>query len=102
MLDAEFSYTSMVTEKCDVYSFGVVALEVLLGRHPRDVKESIACLVKDEQNLDAILDQRLAAPGPDDELRYMMRSLVSVASQCLRANPQERLTMRQVHRALAI
>nr|XP_017187756.1 probable leucine-rich repeat receptor-like protein kinase At2g33170 [Malus domestica] len=36
----ELAYTMQVTYKCDVYSFGVVALEVMLGRHPRDKLES--------------------------------------------------------------
>uniref|UniRef100_A0A0D9XIT7 non-specific serine/threonine protein kinase n=1 Tax=Leersia perrieri TaxID=77586 RepID=A0A0D9XIT7_9ORYZ len=98
---AEFSYTSVVTQKCDVYSFGVVALEVLMGRHPGDFQESIAPLTKDETNLEVILDQRLAAPGTDDELRDVIFQSISVAFLCVRANPQDRPTMQQVYRALA-
>ncbi|TQD90554.1 hypothetical protein C1H46_023900 [Malus baccata] len=36
----ELAFTMRVTDKCDVYSFGVVALEVMMGRHPRDMLES--------------------------------------------------------------
>jgi serine/threonine protein kinase len=27
-----------VTTKCDVYSFGVVALEIVMGRYPRELQ----------------------------------------------------------------
>ncbi|KAM0868066.1 hypothetical protein ACQ4PT_041576 [Festuca glaucescens] len=40
----EFSYTSVVTEKCDVYSFGVVVFEVLMGKHPGDVQNFLSSL----------------------------------------------------------
>ncbi|KAI5017227.1 hypothetical protein ZWY2020_037605 [Hordeum vulgare] len=33
----ELAYTFVVTEKCDVYSFGVVVLELVMGKHPRDL-----------------------------------------------------------------
>ncbi|XP_062200535.1 uncharacterized protein LOC133903241 [Phragmites australis] len=36
------SYTSTVTEKCDVYSFGVVVLEVMMGKHARDLLDHLA------------------------------------------------------------
>ncbi|CAL5047110.1 unnamed protein product [Urochloa decumbens] len=100
----EFSYTSVVTEKCDVYSFGVVALEVLMGRHPAgDFQESIdPLLTKDEKNLEEILDRRLPAPGTDGESRGVIFQSLSVAFQCLQANPQDRPTMQQVYRALTI
>jgi hypothetical protein len=41
---AEFSYTSLVTEKCDVYSFGVVVLEVLMGKHLGDIQYFLSSL----------------------------------------------------------
>ena len=31
-----------VSDKCNVYSFGVVALEVMMGRHPGDMLESLS------------------------------------------------------------
>ncbi|XP_028758646.1 MDIS1-interacting receptor like kinase 2-like [Neltuma alba] len=33
----ELAYSKQVTEKCDVYSFGVLALEIIMGKHPRDL-----------------------------------------------------------------
>ncbi|XP_024041894.1 probable leucine-rich repeat receptor-like protein kinase At1g35710 [Citrus clementina] len=38
----ELAYTMVVTEKSDVYSFGVVALEVLMGKHPRELLSSLS------------------------------------------------------------
>jgi len=37
----ELSYTCVVTEKCDVYSFGVLVLEVMMGKHPRDLLQHL-------------------------------------------------------------
>ena len=39
VLDAECSYTSLVTEKCDVYSFGVVVMEIICGRKNLDYSQ---------------------------------------------------------------
>jgi serine/threonine protein kinase len=34
---AELVFTTRITDKSDVYSFGVVSLEVMMGRHPREL-----------------------------------------------------------------
>ncbi|GMN49038.1 hypothetical protein TIFTF001_018210 [Ficus carica] len=38
----ELAQTMRVTDKTDVYSFGVVALEVMMGRHSREMLESLS------------------------------------------------------------
>ena len=38
----ELAQTMKVTDKSDVYSFGVVALEVMMGRHPGEMLESLS------------------------------------------------------------
>jgi serine/threonine protein kinase len=38
---AELAFTTRITDKCDVYSFGVVALEVMIGRHPKELLSSL-------------------------------------------------------------
>ncbi|KAL6214491.1 hypothetical protein ACLB2K_013925 [Fragaria x ananassa] len=37
----ELAFTMRVTDKCDVYSFGVVALEIMMGRHPGELLDSL-------------------------------------------------------------
>jgi hypothetical protein len=61
-LDAEFSYTPLVTEKCDVYSFGVVVLEVVMGKHPGNFLNGSSFLQERDLILEKHLDHRLAAP----------------------------------------
>uniref|UniRef100_A0ACD5XZ78 Uncharacterized protein n=1 Tax=Avena sativa TaxID=4498 RepID=A0ACD5XZ78_AVESA len=93
----EFSYTSVVTEKCDVYSFGVVVLEVLMGKHPGDMQEFLSSL--NEQFLPGeILDKQLPQPK-NDEARDVKRC-ISVALDCLLPSPRERPTMLKVYRDL--
>lgn len=76
-----------------------------MGRHPRhpgDLQQSIAPLIKEGRNLEAILDQRLEAPGTDVESKDVIFRSLSMAPQCLQVNPQDRPTMQQVYRALTI
>ncbi|GLT51191.1 hypothetical protein SLA2020_246190 [Shorea laevis] len=94
----ELAYTMVVTEKCDVYSFGVVALEVLMGRHPREL---LTLLSKPYslQNvmLSDVLDTRLSPP----RTRNVIQSIVvaaMLALACLRAKPKSRPTMKYVSR----
>ncbi|GKU97148.1 hypothetical protein SLEP1_g10328 [Rubroshorea leprosula] len=96
----ELAYTMAVTEKCDVYSFGVVALEVLMGRHPRELlmvsassSSSSSCL----QNvlLSDILDVRLSPP----RTRNLTQNIVvaaTLAFACVHAKPKYRPTMKFV------
>nr|XP_040252378.1 MDIS1-interacting receptor like kinase 2-like [Aegilops tauschii subsp. strangulata] len=87
----ELSYTSVVTEKCDVYSFGVVVLELVIGKHPRDLLDGSlssgeqAILVKD------ILDQRPTTPTTTEEKSLAL--LIKLAFSCLESSPQARPTM---------
>jgi serine/threonine protein kinase len=100
-LDAEFSYTPLVTEKCDVYSFGVVVLEVVMGKHPGNFLNGSSFLQERDLILEKHLDHRLAAPktGEDDIVGLVS---ISIALQCLQNSPQERPTMQQVHQALTL
>ncbi|GKV35102.1 hypothetical protein SLEP1_g43415 [Rubroshorea leprosula] len=94
----ELAYTIVVTEKCDVYSFGVVALEVLMGRHPREL---LTLLSKPYslQNvmLSDVLDTRLSAPRSRNVIQSIVVA-VMLALACLRAKPKSRPTMKYVSR----
>ncbi|XP_048560495.1 MDIS1-interacting receptor like kinase 2-like [Triticum urartu] len=93
----ELSYTSVVTEKCDVYSFGVVVLELVMGKHPRDLLDGTlsngeqAILVKD------ILDQRLTTPTTEEN---RLSRLIKLAFSCLESSPQARPSMREAYQML--
>ena len=94
---AELSYTSVVTEKCDVYSFGVVVLELVMGKHPRDLLDGISrgeqdVLVKD------ILDQRPTTPTTTEENSLAL--LIKLAFSCLESSPQARTTMQVAYQTL--
>lgn len=95
---AELSYTSVVTEKCDVYSFGVLALEVLMGKHPKDLFQTI--LPSREQNImvKEILDQRPAPATTLEEKNIAL--IIKVALSCTDASPQGRPTMQEAYRTL--
>ena len=64
---AELAYTMVMTEKCDVYSFGVVTLEVLMGKHPRDLLSSLSSSSDPKIMLVDVLDQRLPPPVDKSE-----------------------------------
>jgi serine/threonine protein kinase len=99
MVDAEFSYTSVVTEKCDVYSFGVVVLEVLMGKHPGDVLNFLSSS-GDQLLLEEILDEQL--PQPETDEAEDMKRCISVAYDCLLPSPKERPTMLKVYQDLIV
>ncbi|KAF6981633.1 hypothetical protein CFC21_000090 [Triticum aestivum] len=94
----ELSYTSVVTEKCDVYSFGVVVLELMMGKHPRDLldgslpREEQAILVKN------ILDRRPITPTTTEENSLAL--LIKLAFSCLESSPQARPIMREAYQTL--
>ncbi|GKV35099.1 hypothetical protein SLEP1_g43412 [Rubroshorea leprosula] len=92
----ELAYTMVVTEKCDVYSFGVVALEVLMGRHPREL---LTLLSKPYslQNvmLSDVLDTRLSPPRSKNVIQSIVVAAM-LALACLRAKPKSRPTMKYV------
>jgi serine/threonine protein kinase len=99
MVNAEFAYTSVVTEKCHVYSFGVVVLEVLMGKHPGDIQELLSSL--NEKYLpEDILDNQL--PQPKTDVAKDVKRCISVALDCLLPSPKERPTMLRVYQDLVI
>ncbi|GLT40594.1 hypothetical protein SLA2020_147130 [Shorea laevis] len=93
----ELAYMIAATEKCDVYSFGVVALEVLMGRHPKELLTSLSSSPSSLLNvmLSDILDTRLSPPRS----RNLTQNIVvaaTLAFACLRPKPKSRPTMKFV------
>ncbi|XP_068319444.1 MDIS1-interacting receptor like kinase 2-like [Pyrus communis] len=101
----ELAYIMQVTDKCDVYSFGVVALEVMMGRHPRDILESqiLESSTSMKGNADLllkdVLDQRLKLPT--NELAKAVVLVMSIALACIRTRPGLRPTMHFVSQNLS-
>lgn len=86
-----------VTDKCDVYSFGVVALEVMMGRHPGELLNSLSLSETSlsenpELFLKDLLDQRL--PPPSGQLAEEVVFIINVALACTRTTPETRPSMR--------
>ncbi|KAF7080477.1 hypothetical protein CFC21_084551 [Triticum aestivum] len=94
----ELSYTSVVTEKCDVYSFGVLVLEVLIGKHPRDLLQHLASSTEPYTLVKEILDQRPLAPTTIEEKNIVFQ--IRVVFSCLKASPQARPTMQEIYQML--
>ncbi|GKV48460.1 hypothetical protein SLEP1_g55273 [Rubroshorea leprosula] len=92
----ELAYTIAVTEKCDVYSFGVVALEILMGRHPRELL-TLSSSLSSLQNvmLRDILDTRLPPPRSINVTQNIV-VVATIAFACLHAKPKSRPTMKFV------
>ena len=93
-----------VTDKCDVYSFGVVTLEVMMGRHPGELLNSLSSSktsVSENPDLllEDVLDQRLLPPL--GQLAEEVVFIVNVALACTRNNPEARPSMRFVAQELA-
>lgn len=105
---AELAYTMKVNEKCDIYSFGIVTLEIILGKHPRDLllflstspspsssSSSSSSLPVDQYTLvKDVIDQRL--PPPEAKVAKEVIYISKLACACLNINPQCRPTIRQV------
>ncbi|XP_058094834.1 MDIS1-interacting receptor like kinase 2-like [Magnolia sinica] len=96
----ELAFTMRVTEKCDVYSFGVVALEVMVGRHPRELISSLSSPSRHDTLLKDMLDQRLL--DPTAEIAQEVLFVVSMALSCIRLDPNSRPTMQYVAQELSI
>ncbi|GLT40584.1 hypothetical protein SLA2020_147050 [Shorea laevis] len=92
----ELAYTIAVSEKCDVYSFGVVALEILMGRHPKELL-TLSSSPSSLQNvmLKDILDTRLPSPRSINVTQNIVVA-ATIAFACLRAKPKSRPTMKFV------
>ena len=98
---SELAYTMVMTEKCDVYSFGVVTLEVLMGKHPRDLHSTLSSSYDPKIMLIDVLDQRLPPPVDRKVIRDIL--LVSTVSfACLQSNPKFRPTMQSVSQEFLI
>jgi serine/threonine protein kinase len=92
-----------VTEKCDVYSFGIVALEIMMGKHPRDLLSSLLSIASSEENdllLKDVIDQRLTPPT--SQLAEEVVFIFKVAIACTIENPEKRSTMRSVAREISV
>ena len=98
--DAEFSYTSVVTTKCDVYSFGVVALEIVMGRYPRELQSIASMEQHHELAIEDMLDQLLSSPTTVEKKEISL--LVEVAFACLQTFPQFRPEMQDVYQKLSL
>ncbi|GAY47194.1 hypothetical protein CUMW_102760 [Citrus unshiu] len=97
----ELAYTMVMTEKCDVYSFGVVTLEVLMGKHPRDLLSSLSSSSDPKIMLIDVLDQRLPPPVDQKVIQdILLASTISFA--CLQSNPKSRPTMQYVSQEFLI
>ncbi|GAV84215.1 Pkinase domain-containing protein, partial [Cephalotus follicularis] len=98
-LAPEYMQSGRATEKTDVYSFGVLVLEVLSGKRPTD-----ASFIEKGLNIVGWLNflvienrQReivdLNCEGVQAE---SLDALLSVATQCVSSNPEDRPTMHRV------
>ncbi|ESR59323.1 hypothetical protein CICLE_v10018319mg, partial [Citrus x clementina] len=97
----QLAYTMVMTEKCDVYSFGVVTLEVLMGKHPRDLLSSLSSSSDPKIMLIDVLDQRPPPPVDRKVIRdILLASTISFA--CLQSNPKSRPTMQYVSQEFLI
>ncbi|VAH00210.1 unnamed protein product [Triticum turgidum subsp. durum] len=94
----ELSYTSVATEKCDVYSFGVVVLELLMGKHPRDLLDGNLSNSEHSIMVKDILDQRPTTPTSTEEISLAVH--IKLALSCLESSPQARPTMREAYQTL--
>ncbi|XP_022773729.1 MDIS1-interacting receptor like kinase 2-like [Durio zibethinus] len=92
----ELAYTTAVTAKCDVYSFGVLALEVLMGRHPKELLSLLPSKpLLQNIRLNDVLDPRLSPPTSYSVVKDIV--LVAIlALACLSVEPKLRPTMKQV------
>ncbi|XP_020180246.1 uncharacterized protein [Aegilops tauschii subsp. strangulata] len=94
----ELSYTSVVTEKCDIYSFGVVVLELVMGKHPRDLLDGSLPSKEQAILVNDILDQRPTTPTTTEENSLAL--LIKLAFSCLESSPQARPTMWEAYHKL--
>ncbi|XP_016468989.1 LRR receptor-like serine/threonine-protein kinase FEI 1 [Nicotiana tabacum] len=98
-LAPEYMQSGRATEKTDVYSFGVLVLEVVSGKRPTD-----ATFIEKGLNIVGWLNflatesrQRdIVDPHCERVQTESLDALLSVATQCVSSNPEERPTMHRV------
>jgi serine/threonine protein kinase len=105
---AELTFMTRITGKCDVYSFGVVALEIMMGRHPRELL-SFLSLSKSTRTMPTsgstkfslmdVLDQGL--PQPTGQIAQELAFVVTIALQCVSDMLESRPTMHFVAQELS-
>ncbi|KAL8093074.1 wall-associated receptor kinase 2-like [Apium graveolens] len=99
-LDPEYFHTGELTDKSDVYSFGVVLAELLTGRKPICMENSLEekklatyfITSLKENRLFEVLDPRVVREGAIDQLEKAARLVM----RCLKLNGEERPTMKVV------
>ncbi|XP_074353485.1 wall-associated receptor kinase 1-like [Apium graveolens] len=99
-LDPEYFHTGELTEKSDVYSFGVVFAELLTGRKPICMENSLEeknlatyfITSLKENKLFQVLDRRVVREGAIDQLEKAAR----LVQRCLNLNGEGRPTMKEV------
>ncbi|XLR62782.1 uncharacterized protein [Arachis hypogaea] len=98
----ELVQTMEVTEKCDVYSFGVLCFEILMGKHPADMINSLlspsTASITYNLLLVDVIDQR--PPHPEKSVVGEIMLITKWALECLSQSPQFRPTMHQVSKEL--
>ncbi|XP_022133655.1 MDIS1-interacting receptor like kinase 2-like isoform X2 [Momordica charantia] len=92
----ELAYTTVVTEKCDVYSFGVVALEIIMGKHPGELLNSLWSKSVPPIAIKDLLDSRLRSPLITAGAAQNIVLTLTLAFACLHPNPKTRPTMHHV------
>ncbi|CAL0309783.1 unnamed protein product [Lupinus luteus] len=98
----ELAYAMRVTEKSDVYSFGVVVLEIMMGKHPRDLLTTMSSIdsfsslenLHEKVLLKDVLDQKLTSPI--GHMAYVVMVIMSIAFACTHVAPESRPSMRSV------
>ncbi|XP_022928722.1 MDIS1-interacting receptor like kinase 2-like isoform X2 [Cucurbita moschata] len=110
LLDLESSYHTTVggtcgyiaPEKCDVYSFGVVALEVIMGKHPVELLNSLWSKSTPHIFINDLLDSRLKSPLHQIGVAQSILLTLTLAFACLHPNPKARPTMQHLTREFNI
>ncbi|KAG5249815.1 wall-associated receptor kinase [Salix suchowensis] len=103
-LDPEYFQTSQLTEKSDVYSFGVVLVELLSGKKPLFLTNSLETVSLVVHFNDSMEDGRIfdiidaQVKGNCNEEEAMV--IANLAKRCLNLNGRNRPTMREVARKL--
>ncbi|KAL4559971.1 hypothetical protein LXL04_032119 [Taraxacum kok-saghyz] len=90
----ELAYNMIVTEKCDVYSFGMVALEIIGGKHPKELLSSLKYNGRHDILIENILDTRLAYPKENSTEKEILH-VYHVARACTITDPNSRPTMKK-------